>query len=214
MNTEIISYYRDRANEYEKVYSKPERQSELLQAGKMLQDIFKEKEVIEIACGTGYWTEKIGVTARNIFATDINDAVLEIAKTKTYPLGNVTFQTANFHRLPNLKKYESLFGGFIWSHIHLEVLSKFIYTANNLVVPNGTIVFMDNTYIKGSNLPVTEEDDAGNSYQIRTLENGTTHKVLKNFPTETFIRELLKGKAAEIEFIQLKYYWILKYKCS
>jgi heme/copper-type cytochrome/quinol oxidase subunit 2 len=35
---------------------------------------------------------------------------------------------------------------------------------------------------------------------------------LKNFPAETFIRELLIGKALEINFISLQYYWILIYK--
>lgn len=214
MNSDIISYYRDRANEYEKVYDKPEHQSDLLQAEKMLQHIFKGKEVIEIACGTGYWTEKICTTARKVLATDINDAVIDIAKTKAYPPGKITFQIADLFTLSNSKKHESLFGGFIWSHIKLEELSKLINTTNNLVMSKSTIVFMDNNYIEGSNLPLTERDDAGNSYQIRNLENGKSYKVLKNFPTEIFIRELLKGKATDIEFIQLKYYWILKYKSS
>lgn len=208
----MISYYRDRANEYEKVYGKPERQGELLLVEKILQDFFKEKEVIEIACGTGYWTEKICTSARKVLATDINDAVIEIAKAKNYPPGKVILQTSDLFTLPDTNKHESLFGGFIWSHIKLEELSKFINTANSLVVPNGTIVFMDNNYVEGSNLPLSDADAVGNTYQIRTLENGTTYKVLKNFPTESFIREILKGKAMDIEFIKLKYYWILKYK--
>ena len=83
---------------------------------------------------------------------------------------------------------------------------------NNLVRSFGTIVFMDNNYAGGSNLPVTDKDDFGNTYQTRTLENGAIHKVLKNFPTEKFIRQLLTARATDIEFISLQYYWILKYK--
>jgi demethylmenaquinone methyltransferase/2-methoxy-6-polyprenyl-1,4-benzoquinol methylase len=71
---------------------------------------------------------------------------------------------------------------------------------------------MDNKYIEGSNLPVTDKDNLGNTYQTRTLENGSTHKVLKNFPTETFIQQLLIDRAADINFLNLKYYWILTYK--
>ncbi len=66
MNSDMVSYYKDRANEYEKIYSKPERQNDLLLAGQILQDIFHDKEVFEIACGTGYWTEKISKTAHSI----------------------------------------------------------------------------------------------------------------------------------------------------
>jgi hypothetical protein len=53
MNSNIVSYYRHRANEYEKIYSKPERQNDLLQAAHILQDVFRDKNVFEIACGTG-----------------------------------------------------------------------------------------------------------------------------------------------------------------
>lgn len=59
MNTDIISYYKDRAKEYEKKYSKPERQEDLKSIATILQEIFADKQVLEIACGTGYWTEKI-----------------------------------------------------------------------------------------------------------------------------------------------------------
>ena len=105
-----------------------------------------------------------------------------------------------------------MFGGFIWSHIKLQELNVFIDIANSLVENDGTIVFMDNNYVDGSNFPVTEKDNLGNTYQTRTLENGTIHKVLKNFPTEEFIRQLLINKATDIQFINLQYYWILKYK--
>lgn len=212
MNSDIVSYYKDRAKEYEKIYSKPERQSDLLIAGQILQDIFTDKDVFEIACGTGFWTQKISATAKTILASDINDTVIEIAKSKNYSPAKVDFQTADIFDLTYTNKNESLFGGFIWSHIKLQDLNNFIDTVNNLVQSGGTIVFMDNKYIEGSNLPVTDKDNLGNTYQTRTLENGSTHKVLKNFPTETFIQQLLIDRAADINFLNLQFYWILTYK--
>ena len=212
MNADNILYYRERAKEYEKVYSKPERQKDLLLAGQILQDIFTNKEIFEIACGTGYWTKIISATAKNILATDINDSVIEIAKSKNYLPAKVEFQTADIFNLVNIAKHESLFGGFVWSHVQLQDLPHFIDIVNSHVENGGTVVFMDNNYVSGSNLPLTDKDEAGNTYQTRTLENGTKHKVLKNFVTETFIRQLLTGKASDIHFIRLEYYWILKYK--
>ena len=211
MNTDMISYYRDRAAEYEKIYSKPERQDDLLTASEMLQDIFSGKEVSEIACGTGYWTERISKTAVSIFATDINKTVIEIARSKNY-VSKINFDTADIFDLKDSTEHESLFAGFIWSHIKTEELDNFISITNSLVKPGGTIVFMDNNYVEGSNLPITDTDATGNTYQTRKLDNGTTHKVLKNFPTENFIRQLLKGKATDINFRNLQYYWILEYK--
>lgn len=212
MNADIIQYYKDRAKEYEKVYSKPERQDDLLIAGQTLQEMFAGKDVFEIACGTGYWTVKIAATAKSILATDINDAVIDIAKSKKYFSDKVNFQTADIFSMTAKTMYESLFGGFIWSHIKIQDLHTFIDIANRLADHGGPIVFMDNKYVEGSNLPVTDKDEFGNTYQTRILENGTKHKVLKNFPEEDFIRQLLKDKATDIEFINLQYYWILKYK--
>ena len=212
MNPNIVTYYRDRAEEYEKIYHKPERRHDLLLAEKILQDTFSGKDVFEAACGTGYWTQKIAATAKSIRAIDINDTVLEIAKSKSYSPAKVYFQTADLFEQGSTHVYESLFGGFIWSHIKVQDLPVFLNIIAGLVVNSGTIVFMDNCYVEGSNLPIGDQDDSGNTYQIRTLENGTRHKVLKNFPSEIFIRQQLEDRAVEVEFIRLKYYWIVKYK--
>lgn len=212
LNTDIVSYYKDRAREYEKIYLKPERQKDLLQATEILQQIFNNKDIFEIACGTGYWTERIAKTAKTILATDINDTVIEVAKSKTYSPAEVAFQKADIFNLPGDTKYESVFGGFIWSHIKVEELNSFLDQLNKLVVKGGTVVFIDNNYVERSNLPITDIDNMGNTFQTRKLENGSIHKVLKNFPTEKFIRQILKDKASDINIIKLEYYWILTCK--
>lgn len=144
-------------------------------------------------------------------ATDINETVIKIARSKNYPSSKVNFQIADVFNLTDSRKHESLFGGFIWSHIKIEDLNAFIDIANSVVKCGGQIVFLDNKYVEGSSLPINDTDKLGNTYQIRVLENGTEHKVLKNFPAENFLRQLLAGRATEIEFINLRYYWILKY---
>jgi ubiquinone/menaquinone biosynthesis C-methylase UbiE len=212
MNSNIITYYKDRAKEYERIYDKPERQNDLQHAGHILQNIFKGKKVFEIACGTGYWTNIIAKAAHSILATDINETVLEVAKSKSYSPGSVDFLAADIFNMKIDNKYDSLFGGFIWSHIKLQDLKSFLAMAENCVESGGTIVFMDNNYVEGSSLPITETDTFGNTYQTRTLENGTTHMVLKNFPFESFMRELIADKVVDLEYINLEYYWIMKYK--
>lgn len=133
MNSDIVQYYRERANEYEKIYAKPERQKELLVVTHTLQDIFRDKNVYEIACGTGYWTERIAKSARSILAADINETVIEVAKTKTYSPATVAFRTADIFKTTYEFKSESLFGGFIWSHIKLQDLNNFINIISNMV---------------------------------------------------------------------------------
>ena len=82
MNSDIVSYYKDRAKEYEKIYSKPERQNDLLLAEQILRDTFADKDVFEIACGTGYWTQKLSATAKNIIAQILMKPLLKLQNLK------------------------------------------------------------------------------------------------------------------------------------
>jgi ubiquinone/menaquinone biosynthesis C-methylase UbiE len=212
MHTDMVSYYRERASEYELIYSKPERQHDLGKASAILQSVFAGKAIIEIACGTGYWTERIAKKASSILATDINDAVLEIARQKTYENNNVTFQQADFTNYQPSRKYEGLYGGFIWSHIPLQELNGFLKSLHHFLLPGGLVVFMDNNYVAGSNTAIDRTDENGNTYQLRKLENGTTHLVCKNFPSEAFVRTQLQGLAGTVQFINLEFFWLLLYQ--
>jgi 2-polyprenyl-3-methyl-5-hydroxy-6-metoxy-1,4-benzoquinol methylase len=212
MNTDLIQYYKERAKEYEQVYQKPERQDDIHSVTSILQEEFLKKEVFEIACGTGFWTERIAQTATSVLATDINETVLEVARQKKYSPAKVAFERADIFNYCSENKYESLFGGFIWSHVPLQRIDKFLRILNSFTSPNGTIVLMDNNFVQGSNSPITYTDECENTFQTRRLEDGTMHLILKNFPTENFLREKLADMAIDIQYIKLKYFWILCYK--
>jgi demethylmenaquinone methyltransferase/2-methoxy-6-polyprenyl-1,4-benzoquinol methylase len=73
------------------------------------------------------------------------------------------------------------------------------------------LVFIDNAYVEGSSTPISTTDSDGNTYQSRTLEDGSTHVVLKNFPTEAQIRQTINDIGSNVEVEFLKYYWTLAY---
>ncbi|QPH38931.1 hypothetical protein [Pedobacter endophyticus] len=64
---------------------------------------------------------------------------------------------------------------------------------------------MDNKVVTGSSIQINSTDNFGNTYQSRRLENGTTHLVLKNFPSKNFIIDKLSSIAIDIQFIDLEY---------
>ena len=209
---DLTTYYAQRAAEYEAIYAKPERQSDLMAAHQILQDILLEKEVLEIACGTGYWTQSIARSAIQIKATDINESVLEIARSKEYPSNNVHFSQADLYEIQPDTQTTALFAGFIWSHIALEQLEHFIDKLNHLVLPGGMVVIMDNLFVPGSSTPITERDAIGNTFQLRHLKDGTSFLVLKNFPKREELEALLNSKGKIIQYIPLQYFWICVYQ--
>jgi ubiquinone/menaquinone biosynthesis C-methylase UbiE len=216
MNQDLISYYNERAKEYEKVYLHSAEQNDLQKAEQIFKELFANKTVLEIACGTGWWTERIAETAVSILATDVNDSVIEIAKQKQMP-ENVTFAVADMFDFEADEKFDSVFAGFIWSHILLQDIDKFLAKVRSFLKSNGTLVLIDGRAVEGTNHDlknISKTDEFGNTFQTRKLENGTSHLVLKNFPTQDFLHQKLSGFATEINFIDLGYYWITSCKLS
>lgn len=208
INQDLVSYYKDRANEYDQVYQNPDEQDDLSAARTLFQRIFSNKSILEIACGTGYWTEHISKTASSLLATDINQSVIEIAKTRPFK-NNVTFEVADMYSLNPGKKFDGMFGGFILSHIPTQEIDRFLGRVKEYLVINGDIVFMDSNPTDGTNHDkkrITKTDHYGNTYQTRNLGNGTIHEVLKNFPTQEFLVEKLSGIATEISYTHLRHY--------
>lgn len=231
MQTDLVAYYASRAAEYEKLYEKPERQQDLTRLAAILQDIFRQKNLLEVACGTGWWTQHLALTAGSVLATDINESMLDIARSKYYANNNVRFQRDDIFQSAVEHKFEGLFGGFIWSHIPLEQLDVFVKYIRGRLLPGATLVLLDNLFVPGSSTPIshtdkapiikTDEyyepgssaplshtDKAGNTYQTRLLADGSEHLVLKNFPSQAFLEEKLAAYGAHFEYKALDYYWL------
>lgn len=105
-------YYASRAPEYDRVYLKPERQADLDAIRRWLPPLFAGKSVLEVACGTGYWTQYLAPVASGLLAVDASLETLEIARTRVRP-GDVEFVVGDAYRLPAAAHgFESAFGGF------------------------------------------------------------------------------------------------------
>lgn len=210
MNQDLPSYYNERAAAYDKVYLNPDEQNDLLAAASIFQDLFSNKSVLEFACGTGYWTERIGKTAQSVYATDINKSVIEIAE-KRRSLNNIVYEVADMYNFKSDKAYEGFFGGFIWSHIPIQSIDEFIRSLKNLIKPGGKFAFIDSNPVQNTNHDLNKiviTDGVGNTYQKRKLESGNEYVVLKNFPTEAFIQEKLLPIASNFTMLQTTYYWL------
>jgi demethylmenaquinone methyltransferase/2-methoxy-6-polyprenyl-1,4-benzoquinol methylase len=210
---QLAQYYAARAAEYERIYDKPERQADLAKLRTLIPRYLADREVLEIACGTGYWTQFIAPAARSVAAIDINDETLDIARAKTYPPGRVTFDIADVYALaPRYAGFTGAFAGFWWSHVLAADRGRFVTSLHRALAPGAIVVVLDNRYVSGSSTPISHVDADGNSYQRRTLDDGSEHVVLKNFPTEQQLRHDIADVASAIEYTELDYYWLLKYE--
>ncbi|MGQ0510237.1 MAG: class I SAM-dependent methyltransferase [Betaproteobacteria bacterium] len=211
--TELAQYYARRASEYERIYAKPERQADLSALRSRIGSMFAGRKVLELACGTGWWTPVIAQSAAQVTALDLNEEVLEIARTKDLPAGRVEFVKGSAFELPDFgRRHDALFAGFWWSHVRLEELDAFLASAVSAVAPGALLAFLDNRYVEGSSTPVSRRDAQGNAFQTRKLADGSSHEVLKNFPEtgELVGRALRCGTDAHVDL--LEHYWLLSFR--
>jgi demethylmenaquinone methyltransferase/2-methoxy-6-polyprenyl-1,4-benzoquinol methylase len=203
-------YYSRRAAEYERIYDKPERQHELEWLRHRIPEIFRGRDVLEVACGTGYWTQFIAREARHVHACDINDAVLDIAREKPIAAGRATFARAAAITLEGVPSgCDAAFAGFWWSHVKKDDLAKFVANLAAKLEPGSVVAVLDNSYAEGSSTPISRRDADGNTYQMRTLASGEQYEVLKNFPTPAELTSAVQGVAREAHLESLTYYWLL-----
>jgi demethylmenaquinone methyltransferase/2-methoxy-6-polyprenyl-1,4-benzoquinol methylase len=203
-------YYAQRAAEYEKIYAKPERQADLARMRSDIPALFEGARVLELACGTGYWTPLIAARAESVVALDYNEETLAIARTKPYPKANVRFMQGDAYALADWREnFSAAYAGFWWSHVPLSRLRAFLRGLHGKLEPGAVVAFMDNRYVEGSSTPLSRRDGEGNTYQTRRLADGSTHEVLKNFPTPQELREHLGTQTQVTEY---EYYWVASYR--
>ena len=209
----LETYYARRAAEYEKIYHKPERQTDLARLRSDLPALFDGERVLELACGTGYWTPLIAARAQSVVALDLNEETLQLARTKPNPKKNVTFQQGDAYALPGWPdKFSACFAGFWWSHVPLSRLDTFLDGLRAKLADGARVAFLDNRFVAGSSTPISRRDAEGNGYQQRQLADGTTHEVLKNFPTAGQMEKRLSRHGSEVRFTNYQYYWVATYR--
>ena len=204
----LESYYAKRAREYEQIYEKPERQHELAWLRERIPKLYKGRTVLEVACGTGYWTQYLAPAAHRVYACDINEPVLEIAREKG--IAGATFFKADAISLEGVPTgCNAAFAGFWWSHVKKSGLRQFVANLAGKVEPGAVVAILDNAWAPGSSTPISRTDAEGNTYQMRKLASGEQVEVLKNFPTPGELTEAIGNVAAEAHLEALTYYWLL-----
>ena len=209
---ELVSYYAARAPEYDRIYQKPERQADIADLRERLPALFAGKRVLEIACGTGFWTQFIAPQARAMVALDAAPQTMAIAAGRVAS-DKVHFVTGDAYALPtDLGAFDAAFAGFWFSHVPQARQREFLQGLGAVLAPGAMVVLLDNRYVPGSSTPIAETDAHGDSYQLRPLDDGSTHRVLKNFPTRARLHQLLDGLGDEWVLTELAYYWVLQYR--
>ena len=214
---DMQAYYRTRAPVYDRVYTYPERQADLRKLKQRLPELLRGKDVLEVAAGTGYWTEVISQTAASIFATDGAHETLAFIPHRT--LGcSVKTQEIDAYALSDIQanacttKFNAAFAGLWFSHIPIHRREAWRDELHRCLQPGARVVLLDNSRAQCERLPITRTDDDGNTYQTRRTDDGNTYEVLKNFPIPAELTALIAGHGSDGDFAMFEHFWLYHYK--
>lgn len=209
-------YYNNRAPEYEQIYFRdmPERRKEIADEVRFIRELCAGKEVLDIACGSGYWTERISETASSIVACDISAEMLDIAQKKKYHCP-VKFVRTNINHLPFApNSFDVVILGFWFSHHPKQDYQNLFKSITDPLKPNspvksGSPVWMieNNPPAEGPENQSHHVDENGNNYKKRFLDNQEEYIILKNYFQKAELIEIFESYFKIERLIYGKYYW-------
>ncbi len=206
---ETIEYYQMRAGEYDKVYTRdnPGRQTELAKLYESSRRTLSHRRVLDLACGTGYWTRLVSETAASILGIDINPATLIEAEKKRY-LCPVNFIRADLFHLPLARQsFNGLLASYVVSHIRRQDFDLLTSTLKFLLEPGSRLFICDNNPVCESKPDIMWDNEHVNSYKRRTLENGREYRILKNYFEREELEKMFNSWGRIENFTFGIYYW-------
>jgi len=134
-------YYSARAHEFEQIYERddPVRTHEIETISSLIEREFSGKHVLEIACGTGFWTQFTTGSAKYIVATDFSDSMLEIARSKMLAVDKVSFCNCEAFNLQQIEgEFNAGMANFFLSHVPKLRLKEFLTGFHNRLEEGAT----------------------------------------------------------------------------
>jgi len=216
----MVRYYEERAPWHDcyMSYSGNEAMEELLRPiVERLGEHVAGRDVLEVACGTGNWTQVLSKRAASVLATDASPEALAIARGKRYGPGRVEFRVADAYRLEGIPAgFTCAFAGDWWSHVPRTMLRRFLDGLHQHLEPGSRVAFVEIMPRDHPDLIPYRYDRDGNGICRRVLPSGAGFDVVRNYHTREEILEAIgkRGRAARYHEWPELGRWLLTYEMS
>jgi demethylmenaquinone methyltransferase/2-methoxy-6-polyprenyl-1,4-benzoquinol methylase len=157
MLEEQVAYYRARTAEYDEWFLRTGRydrgvehrtawQAEVAAVGQSLREHVSGGEVLELACGTGLWTQQLAQVNRRVLAVDAAPEVIEVNRARTQS-AHVHYLVADlFGWTPPLAQFDAVFFGFWLSHVPADRFDAFWALVRAALRPHGRVFWIDSLF--------------------------------------------------------------------
>ncbi len=187
---EQIDYYRARAPEYDDWFYRRGRfdQGEALnqvwfdEIGELVTQLRAQgsfRRVLELACGTGIWTEQLAPVSEQIIAVDTSPEVIEINRARVHS-PRVTYWLKDIFSWEPGEEYDLVFFAFWLSHVPSACVDEFFLKIRRAMRRDGRF-FMIDSMPEGVSTVRDHPEEADQPIHRRTLKDGRQFNVVKLF---------------------------------
>src|SRR2546421_5678479 len=187
---EMKCYYRERASEYDECFFRQGRYdrgpqmnarwfAEFGEVFAVLDAFHLAGEVLELAAGTGIWTERLIRTASTVTAVDASPEMLAINRAKVCS-PRVWYVLADLFSWHPERVYDAIFFGFWLSHVPQERLDDFLRSCTSMLSPGGKLFFVDSRRPPSASHAANPQGRPTSQVVTRTLNDGRTFEIVKN----------------------------------
>jgi len=188
---EQIAYYDARASEYDEWFYRIGRYdrgeelnglwfNEVAVVKSALSQIGTVEHILELACGTGIWTQELLKIGKKITALDASQEVIEINQRKL-GAANVDYQQVNLFSWEPDAEYDLVFFSFWLSHVPPTLLDSFLKKVYNSVPIGGQVFIIDSRFEHTSTAKNHVLKNDSNIQITRKLNDGQEFTILKIF---------------------------------
>ena len=210
----LSDYYGRRADDYEEIYHRddPVRQREQAEVAAAMKQVLADRSVLEVACGTGFWTEIAAEVTQHVVALDMSPEMLALAQEKEFPPGKVEFLNADAYALQTVPgRFDAGLANFWFSHVPKPRVKEFLDGFHKRLGPGAVVLMADNVYVPGVGGTLITRPGIEDTFKLRKLPDGSEHEVLKNYYSADQLRSILSPLASELQVHVGKCFWWVSY---
>jgi demethylmenaquinone methyltransferase/2-methoxy-6-polyprenyl-1,4-benzoquinol methylase len=219
---EMMLYYRERAREYDEWFYRQGRFdqgaqlnarwfSEIDEVVAALEACRLAGDILELAPGTGIWTERLVRAATSVTAVDASPEMIEMNRARVAN-ERVSYIQADLFSWRPARLYDAVFFGFWISHVPRERLDAFLAAVAAMLRPGGTVFFVDGQRQPDSTAIDHELPAPDSQIMVRKLNDGRAFEIVKNFYAPGDLAERCTRAGFQIEVRETAHYFI--YGCG
>lgn len=205
-----IDYYSARAPEYDDWYYRRGRYDrgtehreawlgEMKIAQNALRSLAPVESALELACGTGIWTEILAPMATRTLAIDASDQMLALNREKLSKAKNVAYQQADLFSWRPESEYDVIVCAFWLSHVPPEKLDYFLDATASAVRTGGSVFIVDSILSETSTAIDGPLKTIDGVVRERSLADGRTFQMVKVFYELGHIESLMEKRGFTVE---------------